>query len=132
MVDSSAKFDTFHNNFYLKPLSSKAFRKLINLIIDTKVITQYISVIFLVITWEVALSDIDPILKLQMMRQGIEDHRQLSENIEQSFSDLDTTMNFKVNSLLKAQFEQLCKKSHSNPSREIKLFMLRAVKQGRL
>lgn len=78
------------------------------------------------------MSDIDPILKLQMMRQGIEDHRQLSENIEQSFSDLDTTMNFKVNSLLKAQFEQLCKKSHSNPSREIKLFMLRAFKQGRL
>ena len=30
-------------------------------------------------------------------------------------------MNFKVNSLLKAEFDKLCKKSHSNSSREIKL-----------
>lgn len=55
-----------------------------------------------------------------------------SKKIDESFHDLDTTMNFKVNSLLKSEFEQVCKKSHSNPSREIKLFMLRAVRQGRL
>ena len=41
-------------------------------------------------------------------------------------------MNFKVNSLLKAEFDKLCKKSHSNSSREIKLFMLRSVRQGRI
>ena len=52
--------------------------------------------------------------------------------VEDSFSDLDSTMNFKVNSLLKEEFNKVCKKSHSNFSREIKLFMLNAVKQGKI
>lgn len=78
------------------------------------------------------LSDLDPLEKLKAMQSGINEHKVLVEKISESFQDLDTTMNFKVNSLLKAEFEKLCKKSHSNPSREIKLFMLRAVRQGRL
>ena len=56
--------------------------------------------------------------------------KQHIEKIENSFQDLDTTMNFKVNSLLKTEFEQVCKKSHSNPSREIKLFMLKSIKNN--
>ena len=73
----------------------------------------------------------DPIEGFKAMQKGIDDHKARVEKISESFQDLDTTMNFKVNSLLKAEFEQVCKKSHSNPSREIKLFMLRAVRQGR-
>lgn len=76
--------------------------------------------------------DIDPVESFKLMQKGIDDHKARVEKISESFSDLDTTMNFKVNSLLKAEFEQVCKKSHSNPSREIKLFMLRAIRQGRL
>ncbi|WP_333661901.1 hypothetical protein [Acinetobacter sp.] len=66
------------------------------------------------------------------MQQGIDDKKLVIQKLEDTFSDLDTTFNFKVNSLLKKEFEKVCKVTHSNPSREIKLFMLRAVKQGRL
>ena len=38
--------------------------------------------------------------------------------VEESFSDLDTTMNFKVNSLLKDEFDKVCKKSHTNFSKK--------------
>lgn len=76
--------------------------------------------------------DNDPIESFKSMQKGIDEHKALVEQVSESFQNLDTTMNFKVNSLLKAEFEKVCKKSHSNPSREIKLFMLRAVRQGRL
>lgn len=78
------------------------------------------------------LSDNDALDNLKRMQASIDDKRLLVEEIEQSLSNLDTTMNFKVNSLLKAEFDKLCKKSHSNSSREIKLFMLRSVRQGRI
>jgi hypothetical protein len=78
------------------------------------------------------LSDNDALDNLKRMQASIDHKRLLVEEIEQSLSNLDTTMNFKVNSLLKAEFDKLCKKSHSNSSREIKLFMLRSVRQGRI
>ena len=53
--------------------------------------------------------------------EGAQQRRDLILKVEESFSDLDTTMNFKVNSLLKDEFNKVCKKSHSNFSREIKL-----------
>ena len=62
----------------------------------------------------------------------IEEHRQKLEQVESSFNDLDTRFNFKVNSLLKAEFEKICLASHSNPSRELKLFMLDVVRKGRI
>ena len=74
----------------------------------------------------------DPFLRFQKQSQAMDNHRQLVEKVEESFSDLDTTINFKVNSLLKAKFETLCKNSHSNTSRELKLFMLKSIKNGRL
>ena len=74
----------------------------------------------------------DALDNLNRMQASIDDKRLLVDQIEQSLSNLDTTMNFKVNSLLKAEFDKLCKKSHSNSSREIKLFMLRSVRQGRI
>lgn len=75
------------------------------------------------------LSDNDALKRLQA---SIDEKTLLVDQIEQSLSNLDTTMNFKVNSLLKSEFDKLCKKSHSNSSREIKLFMLRSVRQGRI
>ena len=66
------------------------------------------------------------------LQQDQDNRKDLLVKIEESFTDLDTTFNFKVNSLLKSEFEQVCKKKHSNPSREIKLFMLRTIKTGRL
>jgi hypothetical protein len=68
----------------------------------------------------------------RLLRERVEDRRDLLSKVEDSFSDLDTTMNFKVNSLLKEEFNNVCKKSHTNPSREIKLFMLNVVKQGKI
>lgn len=78
------------------------------------------------------LADNDALDNLKRMQAITDDKRLLVDQIEQSLSNLDTTMNFKVNSLLKAEFDKLCKKSHSNSSREIKLFMLRSVRQGRI
>lgn len=62
----------------------------------------------------------------------IEQRREKFEQIEGSFNDLDARFNFKVNSLLKAEFEKICLASHSNPSRELKLFMLDVVRKGRI
>ena len=78
------------------------------------------------------LSKDDFLKSIEIMKQGIDDKKLTIQKLEESFSDLDTTFNFKVNSLLKHEFEKVCKVTHSNPSREIKLFMLRAVKQGRI
>ena len=74
----------------------------------------------------------DSLENVQRLFNNIDSRRQVSEKLEESFSDLDTTLNIKVNSLLKAEFEKLCKKNHSNLSRELKFFMLRSVKQNRL
>lgn len=45
---------------------------------------------------------------------------------------LDTTINLKINSELKKDFERICKENHSNISREIKLFMSEVVKKNSL
>lgn len=77
------------------------------------------------------MTDYDPFEKAKQLKQSIEDRKEFLSKVEDSFSDLDTTMNFKVNSLLKEEFNNVCKKSHTNASREIKLFMLNFVKQGK-
>ena len=74
----------------------------------------------------------DPLENFQRIVNNMDSRSQVSEKLEESFSVLDTTLNIKVNSLLKAEFEKLCKKNHSNLSRELKFFMLRSVKQNRL
>ncbi len=45
---------------------------------------------------------------------------------------LDSVINFKVNKHLKAEFDRICKENQSNLSRELKVFMLKVVKQGHL
>ena len=78
------------------------------------------------------MTSFDHLETARLLREGAQQRRDLILKVEESFSDLDTTMNFKVNSLLKHEFNKVCKKSHSNFSREIKLFMLNAVKQGKI
>lgn len=46
--------------------------------------------------------------------------------------ELDTTFNFKLNSVLKSEFELLCKSNHSNMSRELKVYMEKCVKRNSL
>ncbi|MEE5099699.1 hypothetical protein V2J88_09520 [Pseudomonas alliivorans] len=46
--------------------------------------------------------------------------------------DLDTTLNFKLNSGLKAEFEKICKQHDSNVSRELKRYMRASVIAGEL
>ena len=55
------------------------------------------------------LDDNDALDNLKRMQASIDHKRLLVEEIEQSLSNLDTTMNFKVNSLLKSEFDKLCK-----------------------
>lgn len=74
----------------------------------------------------------DPFQMATLLKERVEERIELLAKVEDSFSDLDTTMNFKVNSLLKEEFNKVCKKSHTNSSREIKLFMLNVVKQGKI
>ena len=93
---------------------------------------MYILVNCLVITSRCFLTTSDPLEMARLIGQRAQDRRDLLLKVEDSFSDLDTTMNFKVNSLLKEEFNNVCKKSHTNPSREIKLFMLHVVKQGKI
>lgn len=47
-------------------------------------------------------------------------------------NDLDSVVNFKVNSILKREFDSLCKANHTSMSREIKRFMTEAVRIQRL
>jgi hypothetical protein len=76
------------------------------------------------------LTDTSPLETLRLLKNTAEERRELVSKVEDSFSELDTTMNFKVNSLLKEEFNKVCKKSHTNSSREIKLFMLSVVRKG--
>lgn len=41
--------------------------------------------------------------------------------------ELDSTVNFKLNSKLKEEFEKVCKSNHSNMSRELKIFMTKSI-----
>ena len=78
------------------------------------------------------MTSYDPLETARLLREGAQQRRDFILKVEESFSDLDTTMNFKVNSLLKDEFNKVCKKSHSNFSREIKLFFFFSVKQGKI
>lgn len=54
------------------------------------------------------------------------------ESIKSDSHVLDAVINFKVNSAVKAEFDAICKDSHSTISRELKLYMLQVIKQGKI
>ena len=47
-------------------------------------------------------------------------------------SELDVTLNLRVNKRLRADFDRLCRSKHTNMSREIKRYMSLAVKANDL
>ena len=46
--------------------------------------------------------------------------------------DLDDVINFRVSSVLKDEFNKICKDEQSTISRELKRYMLLVIKQGHL
>lgn len=47
-------------------------------------------------------------------------------------TDLNDTVNFRVNSGLKAEFDKLCRENHTSISRELKRFMTEAIRTQRI
>ena len=74
----------------------------------------------------------DPLNQALLLRERIAEKQRSFEKIKIESHNLDTVINFKVNSLLKSEFEQICKDAHSSVSRELKLFMLDVIKSGKL
>ncbi|MFG9382484.1 hypothetical protein ACEP1N_32940 [Pseudomonas aeruginosa] len=54
------------------------------------------------------------------------------EALERVGDELDDRVNFRVNSVLKAEFEAVCKQNHTTVSREIKRFMTEVVRAQRV
>ena len=52
------------------------------------------------------MTSYDPLETARLLREGAQQRRDLILKVEESFSDSDTTMNFKVNSLLKDEFNK--------------------------
>jgi hypothetical protein len=74
----------------------------------------------------------DPLAQALLLRERVAEKQIRFEQIKVESHNLDTVINFKVNSLVKSEFEQICKDSHSSVSRELKLFMLDVIKSGKL
>lgn len=51
--------------------------------------------------------------------------------LSQVGAELDDRVNFRINSVLKAEFEKVCKQNHTTISREIKRFMTEVVRSQR-
>jgi hypothetical protein len=63
--------------------------------------------------------------------EKFEQSRKLSL-IKKASHDLDGVVNFRVSSVLKDEFNKICKDEQSTISRELKRYMLLAIKQGHL
>ena len=74
----------------------------------------------------------DPLAQALLLPERIAEKQRRLDQIKVESHNLDTVINFKVNSLVKSEFEQICKDAHSSVSRELKLFMLDVIKSGKL
>ena len=52
--------------------------------------------------------------------------------LKKASHDLDDVINFRVSSVLKDEFNKICKDEQSTISRELKRYMLLVIKQGHL
>ena len=57
------------------------------------------------------------LLKLFLLPERIAEKQRRLDQIKVESHNLDTVINFKVNSLVKSEFEQICKDAHSSVSR---------------
>lgn len=74
----------------------------------------------------------DPLAQALLLADRVAEKQRRLDQIKAESHNLDTVINFKVNSLVKSEFEQICKDAHSSVSRELKLFMLDVIKSGKL
>lgn len=68
----------------------------------------------------------------QIVRERQIERQRRFEQINADSHNLDTVINFKVNSVVKSEFDAICKNAHSSVSRELKLYMLSVIKQGKI
>lgn len=81
------------------------------------------------------MSGDDPIEDILKRVDRVSDHSDYAAGVlaaSKIRSDLDARVNFRVNSNLKQEFEDLCAKNHTSLSREIKRFMTAAIKAQKL
>lgn len=70
--------------------------------------------------------------RIKQMQENALKQKQKIDEITLSSNDLDTVINFKVNSSVKKEFDRICKKEHSSISRELKLYMLQIIRKGKI
>lgn len=68
----------------------------------------------------------------QILRDSMLERQRRFEQINAESHNLDTVINFKVNSVVKSEFDAICKTAHSSVSRELKLYMLDVIKKGKI
>ncbi|WP_394220245.1 type II toxin-antitoxin system RelB/DinJ family antitoxin [Alteromonas gracilis] len=81
------------------------------------------------------MSENDFISNLESLaKQSVERKRALDgeEKFDAVGTQADATITFRVNKALKDEFTRVCKKNHSTPSREIKLFMNEVIRSQKL
>lgn len=70
--------------------------------------------------------------QVQILRDRLLERQQRFDQINAESHNLDTVINFKVNSVVKSEFDAICKNAHSSVSRELKLYMLDVIKKGKI
>lgn len=68
---------------------------------------------------------------IMQIQQNSLKRKEFLDQLKASSNDLDAVVNFKVNSAVKKEFDRICKQNHSSVSRELKLYMLQIITQGR-
>lgn len=68
---------------------------------------------------------------IMQIQQNALKRKEFLDQLKASSNDLDAVVNFKVNSAVKKEFDRICKQNHSSVSRELKLYMLQIITQGR-
>lgn len=78
-----------------------------------------------------AIDDSPELNRFQKRAETMQEKQRLSSGVfalSAVGDDLDSTVNFRVNSGLKREFEKVCSQNHSSISREIKRFMTEVVR----
>ena len=109
-MDLSPKFETSFLLFFLILIYSITY----NFIFFCLFTLYYISVMFLLYFEYILLRVFmnDPLNQAILLRERIAEKQRRLEQIKIESHNLDTVINFKVNSLVKSEFEQICKDAY--------------------
>ncbi|WP_421134635.1 type II toxin-antitoxin system RelB/DinJ family antitoxin [Alteromonas sp. A079] len=75
------------------------------------------------------LSDLSTLAKESVVRKKALEGE---EKLDTIGTQADATITIRVNKTLKDEFTKVCKKNHSTPSREVKLFMNEIIRKQKL